>query len=151
MKTMKLLRFAAALLVGFAAGAYAVRLLPKSQPAELRRLGESVEFSKPLYAQYSAGDYEQGRAAMLALVSHLDEYAAESERCGVSYYNADAMMAHVRLAKLEEGRDGAARADFMREAVARCERLRAAGGWRRACDESYLRGEVDRSDALIER
>jgi hypothetical protein len=61
------------------------------------------------------------------------------------------MTAHVRLAKLEEGRDGAARAGHMREAVARCERLRAAGGWRRACDESYLRGEVDRTDALLTR
>lgn len=150
MKTTKILGFVA-LLVGFAGGYCAVKGLFRSRPDEVSRLGRSVEFTRPLYAEYAAGDYARARGAMLAVARHLDDYEAESARRGVAFHNVDGMMAYVRLAKLEEGRGrgGEARAAYASEAAARCERLRAAGGWRRGCEESSLRAEVDRTDALM--
>lgn len=153
MKTIKLLRFTAALLVCFTAGAYAVQLWPKRMHPELRRLGESVTYTAPLYRQYRDGDHAQATAAMLEVVRHLDEYDAESARRGVQYRNTDAMLAYVRLAKLEAKHGGARGAEFMREAVARCERIKwrggEAGGWRYGCDEATLHRHVDGSDVNI--
>jgi hypothetical protein len=152
MKTIKLLKFMAALLVCFTAGAYAAQWWPKRTHPELRRLGESVEYTTPLYRQYRNGDYVRAKAAMLEIVRHLDEYEAESARRGVEWGNTDGMWAYARLAKLEAKHGGAQGAEFMREAAARCERLKLREGqrgrWRR-CDESYLRGEVDRLDVNI--
>lgn len=152
MKTIKLHRFTAALLVCFTAGAYAAQLWPKRMHPELRRLGESVAYTKPLYREYRDGDYGRAKAAMLEVVRHLDGYGAESAWRGVEWDNVDGMWAYVRLAKLEARHGGAQGAEFMREAVARCERLKQdtapAARWRR-CDESHLRAEVDRSDANI--
>ena len=149
MRKMKLLRFTAALLVGFTAGAYAVRLTPKSEHPELRRLRESVELTAPLYRQYRAGDYAQAKEALLTLARHLDRYDAESPEPGLSPYAGDAMMTFARLAKLEERQGAAAAAgEYMREAVRRCEWIEGLSRRARHCSETYLRDSVVRTDAM---
>ena len=63
------------------------------------------------------------------------------------------MLAYARLATLEDKHGGARGAEFMREAVARCERLKwrkgQGGGWRLGCDEQTLRGMVEQLDANL--
>lgn len=154
MKLIKHIATTVALAVGFTAGFYAVEKVTKREGPELRRLGESVAYTQPLYRQYREGDHARAKAAMLEVVRHLDEYEAESARRGADYAlsNEDAMMAYVRLAKVEEKHGGTQAREFMREAVARCERLKGRGepvARYRRCEEPYLRDQADRLDANI--
>ena len=152
MRTTKLLLSAAALLIILAPLAYLALWWPtRKKVAQLDRLGRSVAYTKPLYREYREGGYAHAKAAMLEVVRHLEEYEAESIGRDGEFRNEDAMLAYVRLANLEAKHGGSQGAEFMREAVARCERLRwrkgQGGSWRRGCDEPTLRGLVEQLDA----
>jgi hypothetical protein len=55
----------------------------------------------------------------------------------------DAMFWYVRLAKLEEKNDSTRKAEYMRDACSRCQKL----GWA-DCAEEKLRSDVDRMDSI---
>lgn len=153
MRPTKLLLTTAALLILLGPVAYVALSWSAQMHPELRRLRDSVEYTEPLYREYRDGDYAHAKAAMLKVVSHLEEYEAVSLSRGVEYHNTDVMLAYVRLANLEAKHGGSQGKEFMREALARCERLKRrkgrGGNWRRTCDEPTLRRVVELLDANI--
>ena len=80
---------------------------------------------------------------MLDYIGFLDQASAESANPLRNPYRKDAMTWYVRLAKLEEKNHGSEQAEYMREAMARCQKL----GWA-DCSEERLRRDVDRTDDI---
>ena len=155
MKSAKLIMFTAVLLIVLAPLAYLALWWPTRRHVARRdRLEASVEYMTPLHREYRDGDYAHAKAAMLEVVRHLEEYEAESINQGRGEFrNEDAMLAYVRLARLEEKHGGAQAAQFMRDAVERCamvkwRRGQGGGRWPK-CEASYLRDAVDKLDANI--
>lgn len=156
---MKILRAAAAVLVGLTLGTYAFLNLggvrrPLWLDPEWRKLKASVEQSDRALHSYRTADYATAKNAMLAEVRRLDALSADAKlvkRLLVegrlipdNAFASDAMMTCVRLAKLEEKNGGGGATDYMAEAVVRC---RVAG--RGNCSAEMLRRTVNRMDAAI--
>ena len=114
----------------------------KTDPAK-KRLAQAGKQGDYVFGQYFNADYVAAKGATLDLIRTLDEYSAESGGPGRNPYCVDAMLWHVRMAKLEERNSGGAQSEYMREACSRCEQL----GWA-DCSEENLRRQVDRMDAI---
>jgi hypothetical protein len=138
----KLLKVGLSLLVVSVAVLAAYGWYGKTHSAD-QTLADTVKKSRHVLDQYLSGGYGPAKAAMLDHISLLDRLNAESGRPDRNPYSVDAMAWYVRLAKLEERNDGSGKAEYMREASARCEKL----GWA-DCSEENLRLQVDRMDTV---
>jgi hypothetical protein len=106
-----------------------------------RVLADTVNKSQFVFDQYLSGGCGAARTAILNHILLLDRLNAESENPDRNPYSVDAMTWYVRLAKLEERSESTGKAEYMRNACARCEKL-----GRTNCSEVELRNQVDRMD-----
>lgn len=104
---------------------------------------ESARRAEEAYKDYRTTDYKTAKSSLKDYLQFLDKMSSDSN-AGESV-RADAMITCVRLAKLEEKNHGAEQAAYMKEAVARCQKLKIQMV---GCSEENLRKEVDRMDAL---
>jgi hypothetical protein len=144
MKIKKSLRTITLLLVGFAAGVYAGEWRTKRVEREGLKRTETLLAAHEAYLSYRLGTYENAKRLLLQNVRLLDEMSRGSDRyVGGDSSATDAVISYVRLAKLEE-KVGGDEDGYMREAVARCERL---ARWKVGCSENSLRDFTDKMDA----
>jgi hypothetical protein len=144
MKIKKSLRAVMLLLVGFAAGVYAGEWRTKRVEREGLKRTETLLAGHEAYLSYRLGTYENAKRLLLQNVRLLDEMSHSSDHyIGGDSSATDAVISYVRLAKLEEKRGGD-EDGFMREAVARCERL---ARWKAGCSANSLRDFTDKMDA----
>ena len=144
MKIRKSLWTITLLLVGFSAGAYAGQWrATRKVEGEWRRRTNAFIAGHYAYLNYRLGDYANAKRSLLYHTSLLDAMG-DDPLAGGKASALDAVTNYVRLAKLEERNGGTARDEYMREATARCERIK----WRRGCSEDYLRGYVDKLDTF---
>ncbi len=113
-----------------------------------QKLAEATARNEEVYRQYHDADYQTAKAALLGHIRFLDRLSAESADQSSNPYAIDAMVSYVRLAKLEERNNGVGKAEYMREASARCERLRYRWG---DCSDGELRRKVDQMDSVPSR
>jgi hypothetical protein len=106
-------------------------------------LARTVERSEHVFELYFTGDYGRASDTILDHISQLDKLDADSGRPARNPYAVDAMFWYVRLAKLEEKNDSTRKAEYMRDACSRCQKL----GWA-DCAEEKLRSDVDRMDSI---
>jgi hypothetical protein len=145
MKIKKLFWCVTLLLAGFAAGVCAGEWRVKHVEQEGLKRTRTLLAGREAFLNYRLGTYENAKRLLLDDIRLLDEMSASDDRyVGGESSAHDAMTNYVRLAKLEErGGDAAAKASYMREAVARCGKL---ARWRRSCAEDALRDYVDKLD-----
>ena len=135
----------AALLTGFIGGVFAQRALGVRTGSQGEKPAIIASLSKDVYRQYHTAEYVEAKAALLDHIRELERADAESVHQNNNPYAVDTMISYVRLAKLEEKNDGDGKAEYMREAWVRCERLRLKWG---DCSEEVLRSSVDKMDSI---
>jgi hypothetical protein len=145
MKIKKSLWTITLLFVGFAAGVYAGEWRAKKIEREGLKRTATLLAGHEAYLNYRLGTYENAKRHLLDDIKLLDEMSVSDDLyIGGESSASDAMTNYVRLAKLEErNNNDAAKAAYMREAVARCGKLEH---WRWNCSADYLRGFVDKMD-----
>lgn len=111
---------------------------PTPEQQKMAEMGKREEY---VYRQYQTADYSTAKKALLDLAHTLDGLNAESKHPNRNPHADAAMISYVRLAKLEERNGGTAKAEYMKEASARCEKLGRAD-----CSEKRLRYFADAMD-----
>jgi hypothetical protein len=109
-----------------------------------QRLAESVKASHEVYTTYLGDDYDAAKQAILGHVEYLDKLSGESNNPVRNPFAVDSVAWVVRLSKLEERYNRGGEGEYIREAVARCEKL--GDGRDRSADR--LRQEVDLKDSV---
>lgn len=141
--TLKLRNVGPALgIVLFAVSAWFL-LLGRGGSAD-QRLAKSVKASHQVYTTYLGDDYDAAKQAILGHVEYLDKLSSESDNPVRNPFAVDAVAWVMRLSKLEERYNRNGEGEYIREAVARCQKL----GDGRDCSADRLRQEVDRKDSL---
>lgn len=138
----KLLKIVLPLVVIFVATTAGYLWYIKPTPARAK-LAQAVKRGDQTFHQYFNADYSTAKTAALDYIRFLDQASAESANPLRNPYRPDAMIWYVRLAKLEEKNHGSEQAGYMREAVARCQKLGSAD-----CSEERLRRDADRTDDI---
>ena len=144
----KLLQIKVVLLLGFNVVTCSGCLWRGENNSGKQKLAEAASRGDHVYRQYHDADHAAAKAALLEHVRFLDQLGAESSEQGKGPYAVDAMISYVRLAKLEEKNNGIGKAEYMREAAARCERLKQKWG---DCSVERLRRQADQMDSLPSR
>jgi len=148
MKPARLLQIIVALPLSLSTLTGAGCLRSSENGADTQKLAEAASRGDQVYRQYHNADYATAKAALLDHIRSLDQLSAESGDKSNNPHAADAMVSYVRLAKLEEKNRGGGKAEYMREASARCERLNRRWG---DCSEEQLRRRVDQMDSVPSR
>lgn len=107
------------------------------------RLAESVRRSERVLERYLSAEDDVAKQAMLEHIDYLDKLSRESGDETRNPYAFDAMTWCVRLAQVEERGKGSMATEYMRDAVARCQKLGKAD-----CSEDGLRHQVERMDSV---
>ena len=108
----------------------------------MKVMEESSRRSEEAMRQYRTADYQTAKSALVDHLQYLDKLTSDPN--GGDMARQDAMITCVRLAKLEEKNHGPDQAAYMKEALARCQKLKNTSG----CNEEKLRKSVDQMDAL---
>lgn len=115
---------------------------PIEDPA-MEIMRESARRGNEAIRRYRTADYQTAKSVLLDYLQFLDKLSSDPNRGDV--IRSDAIITCVRLAKLEEKNHGTEQATYMKEAVARCQKLKSQLG---GCSEDKLRRDVDRMDEL---
>jgi hypothetical protein len=108
----------------------------------MKVMEESSRRGQEAMRQYRTADYKTAKSALLDYLQYEDQLTSDPD--GGDMARQDAMYTCVRLAKLEEKNHGPDQASYMKEAVARCQKLKFTG----RCSEDDLRKLVDQLDAV---
>jgi hypothetical protein len=111
----------------------------------MKVMEESSRRGQEAMRQYRTADYQTAKSALLDYLQYQDKLTEDPN--GGDTARQDAMLTCVRLAKLEEKNHGPDQATFMKEAVARCQKLKFTN----RCSEEDLRKLVDQMDSMLTR
>ncbi|HZS45020.1 MAG TPA: hypothetical protein VFC63_07960 [Blastocatellia bacterium] len=108
-----------------------------------RTLAAEAAKSRETFRLYRTADYATAKHALLEDIRRNDQLSGKCRKPNM--FSADVIMDYARLAKLSEKNNQPGSQEYMQQAIDRCSELKSRY---LVCSESYLRGEVERTDKL---